>query len=60
MSELRRLMEAAKQGNLEAVKTVLHGHHELLNEKDAKGATALHYAAFGGHRAMPPSLPCSS
>ena len=52
MSELAKLIEAAKQGDLTGVKAVLHGHAGLINQKDASGATALHYAAFGGHRSV--------
>lgn len=52
MSELAKLIEAAKQGDLEGVKAVLRYNEELINQKDASGATALHYAAFGAHRAV--------
>lgn len=48
MSELWRLIEAAKERNLEEVRTVFDGHHELLNERDANGAAALPYAALDG------------
>ena len=50
MSELARLIEAAKQGDLEGVKAVLRDNPELINQKDASGAAALHYATFGGYR----------
>lgn len=52
MSELARLIEAAKQGDLEGVKAVLRDNAELINQKDASGATALHYATFGGCRSV--------
>ena len=52
MSELDRLIEAAKRGDLAAVKTVLRDHAGLINQRDATGATALHYAAFAGHRSV--------
>ncbi len=43
-------MEAAKSGALEDVRDIVRRHPELVNQKDALGATALHHAAFGGHR----------
>jgi len=52
MSELARLIEAAKQGDLEGVKAVLRDNPELINQKDASGAAALHYATFGGYRSV--------
>jgi len=50
MSELSRLIEAARLGIVEDVKTIVHRHPELVGQRDETGATALHYAAFGGHR----------
>ena len=52
MNEFAQLIEAAKQGAAEDVRTLLHSHPDLINRKDELGATALHYAAFGGHRAL--------
>lgn len=52
MSEFDKLIEAAGQGNLADVKTVLRTHPQLINQLDQSGATALHYAAFGGHRSV--------
>ncbi len=52
MHEFQRLIEAAKQGALEEVRTILSGHPEFINNKDDSGATAVHYAAFGGHCAV--------
>lgn len=49
MDELRKLIDAASSGDVEAVRRIVVGHPELINQKDADGATALHYAAFGGH-----------
>jgi len=46
---IEELIEAAKRGDLDAVRAIAEGHPELLKAKDASGATALHYAAFGGH-----------
>ena len=50
MNELERLIEAARRGVVEDVKAIVHRHPELAGQKDETGATALHYAAFGGHR----------
>jgi len=50
MGELNKLIEAARLGIVEDLKVVLHTRPELVGEKDETGATALHYAAFGGHR----------
>jgi ankyrin repeat protein len=52
MSELEKLIEAAKRGDLADVKSVLESHLELLHERDQSGATALHYATFEGHRSV--------
>ena len=42
------LIEAAKGGDLEAVKDMLHRGAEVDAQSD-KGKTALHYAAANGH-----------
>jgi ankyrin repeat protein len=52
MSEFDRLIEAAKHGSVEDVRAIAHNHAELINQKDELGATALHYAALGGHRSV--------
>jgi len=52
MHELEKLIKAAEQGALEEVLDIVTNHPELINNKDPSGATALHYAAFGGHRAV--------
>jgi len=49
MSDFENLIDAAKQGALENVRNILESHPEIVNLKDTSGATALHYAAFGGH-----------
>ena len=50
MGDLDRLIEAARLGMVEDLKAIVHRHPELVGKKDETGATALHYAAFGGHR----------
>lgn len=50
MSELARLIDAAKRGATEELEAIVCAHPELINQRDETGATALHYAAFGGHR----------
>lgn len=50
MTEFESLIDAAKRGSVEEGRPILHRHPELLNKRDATGATALHYAAFAGHR----------
>jgi ankyrin repeat protein len=50
MSELTKLIEAAEKGAMEDVKAIAQSYPALINEYDETGATALHYAAIGGHR----------
>ena len=50
MDDFNRLIEAAKRGDEEDIISLLQRHSELINQRDEDGATALHYAAFGGHR----------
>jgi len=52
MTDFERLIGAAEKGNVDEVRAVLRDHAEFVNQKDSTGATALHYAAFGGHRAV--------
>lgn len=52
MSGVDKLIEAAKKGDLAEIKTVLRDHAGLINQRDQTGATALHYAAFAGHRSV--------
>jgi ankyrin repeat protein len=47
---LDELIEAAKLGMLPELKAILRAHPRLARERDETGATALHYAAFAGHR----------
>jgi len=50
MDDFEKLIEAAKCGNVAEVKAIVTAHAELINQKDQLGATAMHYAAFDGHR----------
>ena len=50
MTEFEKLIDAAKRGSVEEAAGVVQHHPELINKRDESGATALHYAAFGGHR----------
>ena len=50
MGDFEKLIEAAKRGAVEDVRAIVPSHPELINKRDALGATALHHAAFGGHR----------
>lgn len=52
MDQFDRLIEAAKRGNVEDVRAIVESHVELINQRDQLGATALHHAAFGGHRSV--------
>ena len=52
MNQFEKLIEAAKHGKAEEVRAIVESHIELINQRDGSGATALHYAAFAGHRAV--------
>src|SRR2546423_6699286 len=52
MGKFEELIEAAKRGKLADVRAMVESHVELVNQRDQLGATALHHAAFGGHRAV--------
>ncbi len=51
MTDFERLIDAAKRGDLADVRAILTAPNpaEFINHRDPSGATALHYAAFGGH-----------
>lgn len=49
MSDLDKLIDAARLGIMDDLKAILRSHPELVRERDETGATALHYAAFRGH-----------
>ena len=50
MGDFEKLIEAAKSGNVSDVRAIAQRPAELINQRDKLGATALHHAAFGGHR----------
>jgi ankyrin repeat protein len=49
MTALERLIHAAQSNDLDTARLILNSNHGVVNEKDASGATAIHYAALGGH-----------
>lgn len=51
MTDFEKLIHAAKRGDLADVRAILAGNNpaEFINQHDPSGATAIHYAAFGGH-----------
>jgi ankyrin repeat protein len=51
MTDLEELISAASTGDTQHVAALLDAAPHLINQKDKDGATALHYAAFNGHRA---------
>ena len=50
MTDLALLIEAAQHDDLQTVQSILDRNQGAVNERDASGATALHYAVFKGHR----------
>lgn len=52
MSEFGHFIEAAKEGALEDVRALIDSHPDFVDQRDVLGATALHHAAFGGHRSV--------
>ncbi len=52
MAEFEKLIEAVNRGDVEGVRTLLRNHVEFVSKRDELGATALHHAALGGHRAV--------
>lgn len=49
MNHLDALIEAAKRGSEKDVRAIVAALPELVSQRDETGATALHYAALGGH-----------
>ena len=56
MGDFEKLIEAAKLGNEADTRALATNHPELINQRDQTGATALHYAALGGHRGVVQAL----
>jgi hypothetical protein len=56
MNDLDKLIDAATRGDLAEVSVMAGAHPELINQRDATGATALHYATFHGHCAVAEEL----
>jgi hypothetical protein len=50
MTDIDLLTQAVEMGAIEKVRVILDSHPDLVNRRDETGATALHYAAFGGNR----------
>lgn len=50
MTDFEMLIDALEKGAVETAQSILQRHPELIHHRDPSGATALHYAAFGGHR----------
>jgi len=50
MSDFRTLIQAAQDGNLELLESILKRDQAFVLRRDDSGATALHYAALNGHR----------
>ena len=50
MTELNKLIDAVKRGVIEDVRAIVERSSGVIHAKDETGATALHYAAFDGHR----------
>lgn len=52
MAEFEQLIDASKRGALQEAEALVQAHPELVTRRDKSGATALHYATLGGHRAL--------
>ena len=50
MTDFEKFIDAAKRGHLADVKAIAQTQPDLINQRDELGATALHHAAFAGHR----------
>jgi len=50
MSDLRALIRAAEDANVEVLESILRENPGFVSQKDETGATALHCAAWSGHR----------
>jgi hypothetical protein len=52
MSETQEFFRAVEQGDVNRVVRLLASNGELARARDGEGATALHHAAFHGHRSL--------
>ena len=52
MNDIAQFFEAVDSGDTERVRFLIEANPELLEARDADGATALHHAAFNAHRPM--------
>lgn len=52
MDQTATFFSVVERGDLEAVRALVAANAALVGARDATGATALHYAAFHGHRAI--------
>ena len=52
MSEIENLIDAMKRGSAGEAREILMRNPELVNLRDEEGATAIHYATFGGFREL--------
>ena len=50
MTEFETFLKAVEHDDLEAVRTSLDQNQDLVKQRDASGATALHFAALYGRR----------
>ena len=50
MTDLKKLIEAIQQGQVDRVRAILDTDAGLVDQRDESGATPLHYAALAGHR----------
>jgi len=59
MDRTEQLFDAGERGDIDEVRVLLSDDRSLARARDFDGATALHHAAFRGHRAIV-SLLCTS
>ena len=50
MTPLQQLIQAAQDGDIDRMRSLLKQNPDLVSQKDESGATALHCAALNGHR----------
>ena len=59
LNETANFFDAIETGDIDRVRRLLASHPDLARARDAEGATALHHAAFNGHKAIV-ALLCTS